>query len=213
MQRRGFTLIELVMVLVILTALAAGVVSLVDRGVEIDGKSIETVATEKSMLTIRDVIMGTTTQPGMWADLSQRPEFFPQSLVVLFLEDGSIQSVPQFSSVTSFDPVTKTGWRGPYLTQASGRDENNLPTVIDAWGNPIVIQIVDIDGDTIQEEEDVRYARLVSLGEDGLLQTGTTAGYIPDDNAPPNEAEEISLNECGDDIVLFFRVADTRTSL
>ena len=79
-------------------------------------------------------------------------------------------------SEATFDPVTKRGWRGPYLPRgrfgtypgltpataaARGFDsrfgEPGDETVLDAWGNPIVI----LSGATSPE--------LVSAGPDGSL--------------------------------------------
>ena len=197
-HRRAFTMIELVMVLVILTALAALLVSLID-GMEINGKSQEQILTETNMRPIRDAIMGTDKQPGAWIDLGSIDSLFPRSTDYLLLEYGNITSVTEYASVGAYDPVTKTGWRGPYLT--------TVTNLVDGWGNAFVIQ-VDFDGNNVVDATEARYARLVSAGPDEVFDTVVGDGYIPGDNSPADT--EINLAECGDDIVLFFRVPDLR---
>lgn len=198
--RSAFTLAELVLVLIILLAIAAMLVPLLG-GLEIEtstgNKTEKQVVTETTMRRIRDAIMGSESRPGAWPDLGQRPDKFPTDPNVLLYELSVVQAFD--ASIQAFNRVTKIGWRGPYLKGTS--------PLIDAWGNLIVIQIVDVNGNSAVDDLDLRYARLVSLGENQILDTLTTDGYVPGDNNPSNE---LSFNECGDDVVIFFRVADTR---
>ncbi len=199
--RTAFTLVELVLVLVILAALTAMIMPLLG-GFEIStptgDKSPEQVVTEATMNTIRDAVMGTPSSSGMWADMGQRPDLFPQNPDFLLFEFAYVVATPQYSGVREFDPVSKTGWRGPYLVGHSN--------VIDAWGNDILIQ-VDFDDSKVVDSGEAMYARLVSAGPNEIYETTLAAGIVPGDGVPANE---LSLAECGDDIVVFFRVADTR---
>lgn len=150
----GFSLVELVMVLMVLVALAAMVVPLLD-GFEVNGKPPERIATEATMNVLRDAIMGTESQPGAWSDLGMRPETFPRDLNLLRADFATVQAA--FPSIKEFDPVTKIGWRGPYV--APGAD------LLDGWGNPIQIHIGADSNGAITDAE-LRTARLVSPGED-----------------------------------------------
>lgn len=179
-KHRGLTLIELVLVLVILVALAAMVVPLFNgREIDVFGdgrvkKSPEQIATEATMAKIRDVIMGTPNSTGVWADVGQRPANFPR-----YVSDLLSPTKPAYIEARDqFDPITRTGWRGPYLVGHS--------RIVDAWGREFEIQV---------PEFDLRYVRLVSKGKDGEPQT---------------DATQRILDDTGDDIVLFFRVADMR---
>jgi len=225
-MRRAFTLIELVLVLVILAAVAAMVIPLVG-GLEISGKAKEAIVTETTMRKIRDAIMGTRTKPGAWPDLGQRPEMFPSDPAILLQDLSAVQQTDP--SIQGFDPVTKIGWRGPYFAQATGKfDLARLHSsfgddrygaagglaLVDAWGNPIVIQVdfndsgvvdsllVDYDGDGVPDGNEADFARLVSAGPNGILDTP----YDPNHVLPEN----LTSDEYVDDILLFLRRADTR---
>ena len=200
-NRSGFSMAELVLVLIVLVGLAAMIVPLLNE-LQIttptgEEKTEKQIVTEASMRTIRDAIMGTQTKPGAWPDLGQRSDKFPLDPNLLLADLSLVRSID--ASINGYDPVTKLGWRGPYLT---GNRE-----LKDAWGNDFVIQI-DFDGNNIVDFQELKYARLVSPGQDGVLDTQVSDGYLPGDNIPA--ATEIDMDECGDDIVLFFRIADTR---
>ena len=199
-MRRAFTLMEMIIVVIILAILAAIIVPMLGGLREIatptGPKSDKQIVTETTMRAIRDAILGTDSRPGAWPDLGQRPDRFPTDPNLLLHEFSVIQALDP--SVPEYDPVTKIGWRGPYLQSAS--------TLVDAWGNPILIDIIDVNSNNTLDLDDLRYVRLVSFGEDGSRDTPLTE-YLPGDGVP---ASELTLDDCGDDIVLFFRVADTR---
>ncbi|MEL6898636.1 MAG: prepilin-type N-terminal cleavage/methylation domain-containing protein [Planctomycetota bacterium] len=203
-DRRGLSLIELVMVLLVL-AILAGIVLPLLGGVNAiatpgGSKSDRRIVTETSMQSIRDAILGTETRPGAWVDLGRQPKLFPTTPGLLASETHP--------TAAAFDPVTKIGWRGPYLRGAM-RQGGGVNVFLDGWGNPITIFVPDINGDSIMDRDDIQFARMVSNGEDGVLDTLTqdTQNYIPG-GADPTSA--LTLDECGDDVILFFFVADTR---
>ncbi|MCP4943693.1 MAG: type II secretion system protein [Planctomycetaceae bacterium] len=200
-SRSAFTLIEMVLVLIVLTALAALLVPLIG-GIEVNEKSSQQIVTEASMNSIRDAILGSEDTAGAWADLGQISGFFPLSLDYLLLSDGEITSVPQYGSIGTFDPTTRIGWRGPYLS--------NSTSLLDGWGNNILMQ-VDFNGngsvDKVGTLQEARYARLVSAGPNQVYDATISDGFIPGDGTGLNQ---ISMAECDDDIVIFLRVADMR---
>jgi len=188
-RRAGLTLLELLVVLVVLVALAVVVVPMLsDLRFGREGEERKTpqqIVTEQTLLQVRAAILGADGQKGLWPDLAQREADLPQTIAELF--------VPRVGW-PDFDPNTRLGWRGPYLlsngarygaTDAYGNADD--PAVLDGWGWPIVIQIPDAE-----------HIRLVSKGEDGVLDTP------PAVNLP-------TLAACGDDVILFLRVADTRS--
>lgn len=202
-KRRGFTLVELVLVLTVLAVLAGMVVPMVG-GLEISTpygqKSPEQIATEHTMQQIRDAIMGRPSRPGAWSDLGQRPETF-----AVFADPNVLLSeMPPLGlpgHLQNFDPVTRLGWRGPYLT--------GVTRLIDAWGNPLVMQI-DVNADGVVDAFDLRYARLVSAGPDGILQTPVGSGVAVPGADPGSHLTLSEFGEDYDDLVLFFRTADVR---
>jgi prepilin-type N-terminal cleavage/methylation domain-containing protein len=78
--------------------------------------------------------------------------------------------------------------------------------IADPWGNPFVLQVPSAESFTIPagDAKRLRYARLISAGEDGRLQTprDRTAGMQPDG----------SCTARGDDLVLFLNRADVYES-
>jgi prepilin-type N-terminal cleavage/methylation domain-containing protein len=190
MKRRGLTLLELIVVLLVLVALAGIAVPLVDHVISGPAfqtpsgtKSAQQIASETTMLRIREAIMGGDGNPGYYGDMQELPEH---------MEDLFVRP----AGAAAFDPDTKLGWRGPYLLTATGTYSANddygtedAPAVIDAWGNTIVIQH--------PASGDPDYARLVSAGPDEVLNT-------------PQDPDAPSKLSCGDDIVDYLRIADPR---
>ncbi|MCL4207051.1 MAG: prepilin-type N-terminal cleavage/methylation domain-containing protein [Pirellulaceae bacterium] len=198
MKRRGLTLLELVVVLVILVALASLAVPLVGGLAEDSRHDV----TRQSLIEIRNVIVNmywddmvdvvrgkVLPRPGAAGLSAGRPDH-PQ-LRYLFVNPNSEDTI------RDFDPAYRRGWRGPYLMNtgvkfvalnASYIEEYGLaddPAVLDAWGNSIVIQN---PGGTYD-------VRLVSAGPDGTL------------NIPHNKAT-VALDDAdkGDDVWIAFEV-------
>lgn len=199
-NRSGVTLAELLVVLIILAAVAGTVIPMVADSLDHSAQA----TTEASMASIRDAILGSGDQPGYFADLGT----LPVSVADLFDVPSTLPVQLQ-----TFDANTRLGWRGPYLRHSGATYAVNsstgfsalygadgTPTVKDSWSNPIVIQWPSFAGSTNPGLPSL-YARVVSAGPDGILQTPIatpTGQFFP------------SRADCGDDIVLFLRVADGR---
>ncbi len=194
----GFTLIELILVVMVLAILAGVVVPLLgglgNISTPLGPKSDRLIVTETSMRAIQDAIIGTESRPGAWTDLGRKPNLFPIDLSLLLSQ--------VHPDAADFDPVTKIGWRGPYLKTGS----SNL---VDGWGNLLKIFIPDINQNSKIDRSELQYARLVSAGADGILDTveSNLEDYIPGGSDP---STGLTLEECGDDVLLFFFIADTR---
>ena len=218
--RQGFSLIELVLVVMILAILAGLVIPLIGNFTPGGEKSEKQIVTETSMIAIRDAILGTATSPGAWADLGQQPALFPTNPFWLTLEYEQLSSLaPAIYAKGPFDPVTKIGWRGPYLKgslilDSEGeilRDFEGNAFLQDAWNNPLTIFVPDTNNDGFMDSSDITYARLASTGEDETLQTEekNTTKYDPSGTDPLTNAN-LTRADCGDDLVLFFFVGDNR---
>lgn len=191
----------MVVTLVILAAAAALVVPLVDSASE----DAAATATRATLSAMRDAVLGDGASPGFAADMGTDP-------------GSSADLLRRPSGAPSFDPSTAHGWRGPYVRCASVRyvidgttgfaaeyGASDDPFPADAWGRPVVLQIPDADGVPAPTADETRHARLVSAGADGVLQTPRTPA-----GAAPGTALLPARSACGDDLVLFLRVADTR---
>ena len=189
----GFTLLELLVVLMILVVVAGIMVALFGTTFR-DSQAQGTLAT---MAQLREAIIGTPEQPGYQGDTAA----LPATLTDLFVQPPPLVSPAQPPPyVGVYDPNTRRGWRGPYIMNSTGNYVVNAargfttdygqngPTMLDAWGQPIVLQV---------PVSDPTCARLVSAGPDGIIQT-------PLATAMPTKAQ------CGDDIVMFLTHSDDR---
>lgn len=229
-RERAFTLLEMLVVVVILAAVAALVVANVD-GTRDDAEA--TVA-RAAMQTLREALTGSASGPGYLADMKHVPGF---RSVNVRTHDLLMQGTQP-----DFEPAANRGWRGPYLRNAAGvantntarngafpaGDERRFPgdatflargffsdavtssygatgdrAAADPWGNPIVVQVPPASafGGSSGDAKRFRYARLVSAGADGALAT-------PSDRLAGRLADGTAAAR-GDDLVVFLNRADT----
>lgn len=228
--RRGQTLLELLVVLVILLAVGTMMIPVLSWL----GEHSQQVATRENLLRIRELLinkyypeMGELPRPRLVRTTGTGPGGEPArmnhpQLVFLFVnpdthEDGDATN----------DFITSTGnllsgrrWQGPcvshpgsefYVTDtdtalATGTNYTSRygvgdnisrigdPTLTDAWGNPIVLQEPDINGDpTNVTQIERQHTRLVSPGKNGILDT------------PPDVLMPISAQRQDDLVINLFR--------
>ena len=167
----GFTLMELLVVIVILAALAGLVVSQVDSSRE----NAELTVARADLQVVSEALFGSAAGSGYLRDMKHVPGF--RSAASRIHDLFSAASYPGYSV---FDPVAGRGWRGPYLRKSSSvantdparnglfpaSSDRRFPsdstflargfydgiadsryglvgdfTVADPWGNPVVIQV------------------------------------------------------------------------
>lgn len=205
-HRSGFSLLELMVVLVILTATAMMVVPtfnnlkiVTPRG---QSESPVEIATQTTMNTVRNALIG---EDGVIESLSHKTNALPRKMNELVQEQAPQHVEAAAPELSSFDPVKKLGWNGPYVS-ATGKNASGEPTVIDGWGNELELQI-DFDEDGQVDKTEAKYVRVVSAGPNGEIETPADV-----DNMKPgvNEISELTRAECGDDLVMFLRVPDNR---
>jgi prepilin-type N-terminal cleavage/methylation domain-containing protein len=244
-NRRGLTLLELLVVLTILASLATLVVPMIGQF----GSQSQAGATWESMIRLQDLIVnhymadmhdstgnGELPRPG-YAGLnpatgSTARQNHPQ-IRYLFINPG-----PWWNDSVTVDPMAETPfpsantitlspqhWNGPYVThqgarykvmdptqQAAGATSDQYgvadvvdstgaittpgdPTVLDAWGRPVVVQVPNTSGGSTPSATDLMYARLVSAGPNGTLDTSESVQM-------PTTAQR------GDDVIMFLFVPD-----
>lgn len=115
----GFTLLELVVVIAILAAVAALVVTKVDT---LKDEAELTVA-RATLSTVREAICGSSTAPGYLADMKYLPFF--KSVDLRTHDLLSPDSYSDYPAALTFNLVTNRGWRGPYLQRAHGVANTN----------------------------------------------------------------------------------------
>lgn len=227
-RRRGLTLIELIVVLVILVALG-GLLVPTFSGL---GDQARRDATTTTLSRVAQAIVGADGYQEVmryarddddsvfvghgtglpWpspdevtagrADHPQLRYLFNMPTGLLDYDSDAAPGAVQF-----YDPVSRVGWRGPWLsvttataytvnaadgfTDVYGQgDGGGGPAVdddlapLDGWGNPVVIQLPNADPDEVDN------VRLVSAGPDRVLDT-------PGDVLTPSAAEK------NDDLVLY----------
>ncbi|MCH2213489.1 MAG: prepilin-type N-terminal cleavage/methylation domain-containing protein [Fuerstiella sp.] len=157
---RGFTLIELVLVLVILAVLATAALNMVD--VQVDQTRFET--TQQSVESVRDAILserntgaGQVLLSGFYPDMGRLPVAYPESLSTLSARElwdnsptttnlATFRNV-QAATVNVVNPKSADGqdvygdstvtlgmgWQGPYLNMPVG-----AASLTDGWGTNLV---------------------------------------------------------------------------
>jgi hypothetical protein len=204
-RKRGMTLLELSVVLVILIAVALIVIP--SLSVRLDtpaGNSVtpDEIATQSTLAVVRDAMIG---EDGVIENLAHKPEALPRSVTDLLVAEPPEYLRKRAPELARYDPLVRTGWRGPYL-HPTGKTREGRPTLVDGWGNEIEMQI-DFDGDGNIDHEESQFARLVSPGPNGAIETPVDKSKMKPD---ANEDLQLTLRECGDDIVMFLRVPDFR---
>ena len=119
LDARGFTLIELVIVIVTLGILAAVAVPKFSNMTEASKKT----ATKQELLTLKRAISGNPEAiAGRYIDRGFEGDvgFVPNQLQDLAAKPGS---------VSTYNPITALGWNGPYI------DDTENKYLTDAWGN------------------------------------------------------------------------------
>lgn len=132
-RRSGMTLVELLVVLVVLIALAGLLVPILSGSLQIVvgkdtsgnavSESVQEIGTNATLRTLRDTILGTPGHPGYWNDLltSQADTTpWPWTMADLFVVPGTLPAgtasyLP--TSLQQYNPNTGLGWRGPYIVQ------------------------------------------------------------------------------------------------
>ena len=202
---RAFTLLELLVVLVILIATAILIIPIFTTQVEVtegNPQSSQEISTEASMKAIKDAITG---EKGVYENLGHKPEALPRSVNELVEKAPPKHLQIEAPELNHYDPVYGIGWHGPYL-YPTGVNKNGESTLVDAWGNEFQLQ-VDFDGDGKVNLEESKHMRIVSAGPNGQIDTPKDLSNMKPGN---DQTNELTMSECGDDLVLFVKIPDLR---
>lgn len=191
-NRRALTLLELVVVLVILVALAGLVVPMVgglafqsqSNAVMENLRRLQELIVNRYVPDMKGAYLASAASPGANPDgLPRGSPALPPQLKYLFVDPNA------GTSAAGYNPTTGLGWNGPYalggqgmypgLSSSAASDgfvgggtfgANNDPVPLDAWGNPIVVVPIH---DTTHGQY---YYALISAGSTGTLGSAI-AGY------------------------------------
>lgn len=196
MKRQGLTLLELVVVLTVLVALAT--VAVMSSGALLQDARGD--VTRQSLTRLRDTIAQTYWQDA-GGNLPQRNtsvtpvpsgRMTTPQLRYLFINPATENAlttsevlgggVANTDTVNTYNPAYRLGWRGPYLVPNNNAaytintlagfleqyGETGDPAVLDGWGNPIVIQCPGLAPDGALD------VRLVSAGPNGIVNIDPT---------------------------------------
>lgn len=205
MCRGGLSLLELVIVMMILVATAVIVLPMFNTNVVTsDGtpKSAPAITTESTLSVIRDAMVG---EQGVIENLANHPDALPREVSELVEAEPPEHVKINAPELVRFNPLIGIGWRGPYMV-ATGKNDEGKPTIVDGWGREIELQ-VDFDADGQVDNEESKYIRLVSAGPNGQIDTpADTFNMQPG----ANDEQQLTLSDCGDDLVMFLCVPDYR---
>ena len=236
-RRRGFTVLELIVVLAILVITAA---ILIMKAAPIRDNADATTA-RATLTTMREAIVGSPAAPGFLTDMKYMPGFQPVNDLTI---PDLLKPASEYPLAQQYDIVAQRGRRSPYLDNILPVQNFTTPALnglfpgpgdsrwsgdktffqrgfyttnssagspygtagdraaADQWGNPLVLQIPPASAFTNSTDaKRFRYARLVSAGKDGVLDTP-----LNDRLAGMTANGDISAR--GDDIVIFLNRAD-----
>jgi prepilin-type N-terminal cleavage/methylation domain-containing protein len=131
-NEKGFTLLELLLVIFILSILALGAVSLVETSED----QLRFEDTQSRLEQLRAAIVGTHRLTGYVVDLGVLPDDV-ESLVRIGDADAFGAVLPEFdgASLDDVDAVRLLkGWRGPYVSLPASTDPSGA-SFRDGWGN------------------------------------------------------------------------------
>ncbi|MFT5300147.1 MAG: hypothetical protein ACI814_000921 [Mariniblastus sp.] len=205
-DRDGLTLLELMVVLLILIV-SAWILIPSFSNIEIvtplgESQSPIKIATQATMNTVREAIAG---EYGVIETLSHKSNALPRKINDLVQEHAPEHMSESAPELREYDPVNNIGWHGPYI-RPTGRSTTGEPTVVDGWGNELELQI-DFDENGTVDQTESKYIRVVSAGPNGRIETPADKSNM---KPGKDETNELTLLECGDDLVLFLRYPDNR---
>ncbi len=203
--RRAVSLLELLVVLLILTAVS--IIALPLCSVRVDtpqGKQLspDEIVTHSTLKVVQAAIAG---EDGVIENLAHAPNALPRRISELLSDKPPEHIERQTPELRRYDPLVRIGWRGPYLIP-TGQSKSGQPAVVDAWGNELELQ-VDFNEDGVVDREESMYMRIVSAGPNGMVETPADVKSM---KPGANADRELTLEKCGDDLVMFVKIPDYR---
>ena len=169
MPRRGFTLLEMLVVLALLAALTIVAV----QSLEPVAQQSRATATQRAIDELRAALLsvqqsgGQTVVSGFVADLGRLPDLSsPQALYNDLMLGGGLPPAQNFTITTGTSGATATvaaGWRGPYLRTAITSTH-----LVDGWGRALLVGVEDGTFDALTDR--------VSIASGG--NPATSAGAV-----------------------------------
>lgn len=195
-DRKGFTLVEVIVILVVLSILAAIAVPLVLRIFTVTAEN----TTNTEMQNLKNAMIG---DPDKLAS-SQRSDFgYVGDMGCLPSSIQDLLTKPSGAPNYSFNSTVQigAGWRGPYITGAASGQETDTFTK-DEWGNsysytvsggcPLTATFISNGPDAaLSTSDDINYSIASSD------TTSTVSGYIKDANGNPVGSSTVTINYPG----------------